>query len=169
MLKKIWFVIDDKFEEVVVVILCCTLVLSLTYTVIVRYAFHTPLLSMISHWAEELASFAFVWLLYFGAIVATKKGEHFRIMTQFNLLPEKYQKYALLPGNLVWLIFNLIIIKLGWELANFSPEESLALEIPMKFVYFIIPLSFSLISIRLIQHTYRSIRSNTTQQETDHA
>ena len=169
MLKKIWFVIDDKFEEVVVVILCCTLVLSLTYTVIVRYAFHTPLLSMISHWAEELASFAFVWLLYFGAIVATKKGAHFRIMAQFNLLPEKYQKYALLPGNLVWLIFNLIIIKLGWDLANFSPEESLALEIPMKFVYFIIPLSFSLISIRLIQHTYRSIRSDTTQQETDDA
>lgn len=169
MLKKIWFVIDDKFEEVVVVMLCSTLVLSLTYTVIVRYAFHTPLLSMISHWAEELASFAFVWLLYFGAIVATKKDGHFRITAQFQLLPEKYRKYALLPGTLAWLIFNLVIIKLGWDLANFSPEESLALEIPMKFVYFIIPLSFSLISIRLIQHTYRSIRSNTTQQEINHA
>jgi len=49
---------------------------------------------MISHWAEELASFAFVWLLYFGAIVATKKNGHFRITAQFQLLPEKYRKYA---------------------------------------------------------------------------
>jgi TRAP-type C4-dicarboxylate transport system permease small subunit len=86
MFKKIWFVIDDKFEEIVVVILCCTLVVSLTYTVIVRYVYHTPLLSMISHWAEELASFAFVWLLYFGAIVATKKGAHFKMRLLLRVL-----------------------------------------------------------------------------------
>jgi len=167
MLKKILTLIDENFEETVVVLLCGTLVLSLTYTVVIRYAFHTPLLSMISHWAEELASFAFVWLLYFGAIVATKQGQHFRIMAQFKLLPEQYQKYAILPANIVWLLFNLVIIKLGWELVTFSAEESLALEIPMKFVYFIIPLSFTLITFRLIQHTYRTLRSNNQSEAND--
>jgi len=164
MLKKSILFLDDKFEEIVVVILCTTLVLSLTYTVIVRYAFHTPLLSMISHWAEEIASFAFVWLLYFGAILATKRGQHFSITAQFKLLPKKYQRYAFLPGYFAWMLFNLVIIRFGMQLVNFSAEESLALEIPMKFIYFIIPFSFALITFRLVQHAYRTMRSNSDEE-----
>lgn len=167
MFKKALFILDDYFEEIVVVILCSTLVLALTYTVVVRYAFHTPLLSEISHMAEEIAAFAFVWLLYFGAILATKKNQHFSITIQFNLLPKKLQRYAFLPGYFGWMLFNLLIIKLGMELVNFSSEESLAMEIPMKFVYFIIPLSFALITVRLVQHIYRTMRSNNKEETYD--
>jgi len=67
------------------------------------------------------------------------------------------------------MLFNLVIIKLGMELVNFSPEESMALEIPMKFVYFIIPLSFALITLRLIQHTYRTMRSNDEEENNNNA
>jgi len=169
MLRKSILILNDYFEEIIVVILCSTLVLALTYTVIVRYAFHTPLLSEISHFAEETASFAFVWLLYFGAILATKNGQHFSITVQFNLLPKKFQRYAFLPGYFVWMLFNLVIIKLGMELVKFSPEESMALEIPMKYVYFIIPLSFALITLRLIQHTYRTMRSNDEEEKKNNA
>jgi len=167
-LKKGILILDDKFEEIIIVILCCQLVLSLTYTVVVRYAFHTPLLSMISHLAEELATFSFVWLLYFGAILATKRGQHFSITVQFKLLPKKFQRYAFIPGYLGWLLFNLVIVKLGMELVNFTSEESMALEIPMKFVYFIIPLSFALITLRMLQHSYRVLRSN-PDEENDNA
>lgn len=168
MLKKGLLFLDDKFEEIVVVILCCLLILSLTYTVVVRYAFHTPLLSSISHLAEELATFSFVWLLYFGAIMATKHGQHFSITVQFKLLPKKLQRFAFIPGYLGWIVFNLVIIKLGMELVSFSAEESMALEIPMKYVYFIIPLSFSLITLRILQHSYRILRSN-PDEESDNA
>lgn len=167
MLKKGVLLLDDKFEEIVVVILCCLLVLSLTYTVVVRYGFHTPLLSTISNWAEELATFSFVWLLYFGAILATKNGQHFSITVQFKLLPKKFQRFAFIPGYLGWMLFNLVIIKLGIELVNFSAEESMALQIPMKFVYFIIPLSFALITLRLIQHSYRVLRANPNEENDD--
>jgi TRAP-type C4-dicarboxylate transport system permease small subunit len=167
MLKKSILILDDNLEEIVVATLCSALVLSLTYTVIVRYAFHTPLLSMISHWAEELASFAFVWLLYFGAILATKRNQHFSITVQFKLLPKKFQRYAFLPGYFAWMLFNLFMIKLGIQLVNFSSEESLALEIPMKFIYFIIPFSFALISLRLVQHIYRTMRSNSEEENND--
>ncbi|MCG8339159.1 MAG: TRAP transporter small permease [Proteobacteria bacterium] len=165
MLKKILSIIDNYFEEFIVVILCSTLVLSLTYTVVVRYAFHTPLLSEISHMAEEVAAFAFVWLLYFGAVLATKKGQHFSITVQFKLLPEKFQRYAFIPGYVGWMLFNLLIIKLGMQLVDFSSEESLAMEIPMKFIYFIIPLSFSLITIRMIQHVIKTIRANSIEED----
>ncbi len=169
MFKKIVSVLDNYFEEIIVVILCTTQVLALTYTVVVRYAFHTPLLSEISHMAEEVAAFSFIWLLYFGAVLATKNGQHFSITVQFKLLPEKFQRFAFIPGYIGWMVFNLLIMKLGMELVNFSNEESLAMEIPMKFVYFIIPLSFALITIRMIQHAIRTLRGETTKEGSSHA
>ena len=157
MIRNLLRFLDNHIEEIVIIILCSGLVVSLVFTVIVRYA--VPALSMASHWAEEIALFSFIWLLYFGASLATRNGEHFRVTAQFGLLPKKYEKYYLIPGNLIWLAFNIVIIKYGFVLVNASMEESLSLEIPMKYVYFIIPLSFMFISFRLIQHTIKTLRS----------
>lgn len=149
--------LDERIEEILIVCLCLALVLSLTYTVIVRYALHTSFLTMISYWAEEIAGFAFIWLLYIGAALATKREAHFRVTVQFELLPERLKKYSFIPGNLVWIGFNLCIIKFGWQLVQSSAESSLALEIPMKFVYAIIPGSFVLITFRLLRSTFKSL------------
>jgi len=156
-MRRLLRYLDDNFEEIIIVILCSFLVISLVFTVVVRYAI--PALSMASHWAEELALFSFIWLLYFGACLATKKGKHFRVTAQFGLLPTRLRKYALLPGNLIWLVFNIILIKYGIVLIKSSMEDSLSLEIPMKYVYAIIPLSFIFISFRLLQHSIRSLKS----------
>ena len=118
--KAIVFFLDRRIEEILIALLSSTLVLSLTFIVIVRYALPIPILTMASHWAEEIASFSFIWLLYWGASLATKNGGHFRITAQFGLLSKRLKKYALLPGDIVWLLFNLVIIKLGWELLQFS-------------------------------------------------
>jgi TRAP-type C4-dicarboxylate transport system permease small subunit len=155
--KKVAYFVDNTIEEIIIIVLLALLVISLTFTVVVRYAF--PALSMASHWAEELAVFSFVWLLYWGASLATRTGKHFRVTAQFNLLPTKMKKYAFLPGNIAWFLFNLLIIKFGWDLVEYSMESSLSLEIQMKYVYSIIPLSFSFITFRLIQNTIRTIRS----------
>ena len=150
---------DENLEKIALVVLCLALVLSLTFTVVVRFAFHSATLSMISHQAEEMALFSFVWLLYFGASYATKQGQPFRITVQFNFLPDRFKKYALMPGSISWFLFNLLIIKLGWDLMQDSMETSLAMEIPLKAVYAIIPVSFILITYRLIQEIYRTIKT----------
>jgi TRAP-type C4-dicarboxylate transport system permease small subunit len=157
MLKNLLGYLDNNIEEILIIFLCSTLVICLLFTVMVRYAI--PALSMASHWAEELALFSFIWLLYFGASLATRTGNHFRVTAQFGLLPKKSRKYAMLPGNLIWLIFNCVLIKYGFMLLKMSMEESLSLQIPMKYVYFIIPLSFIFISFRLIQNTFRVLKS----------
>lgn len=150
--------LDQRTEEILIVTLCSILVICLTFTVVVRYALPIPLLSMASHWAEEVATFSFIWLLYWGASLATRTGAHFRVTAQFGLLPGRLRKYAFLPGNLVWVLFNIIIVKLGWNLVGLSLEESLSLEVPMKYVYSIIPLSFVFILFRLLQHNYRTLK-----------
>jgi len=157
--KSIAMFLDMRFEEIVIIILCSILVLSLTFIVIVRYALPIPILTMASHWAEEIASFSFIWLLYWGASLATKKGGHFRVTAQFGILPKRLKKYAFLPGDIIWIIFNVIIIILGLELYYFSKEASLSLEIPMKYVYAIIPLSFIFILLRLLQYNYNRYKS----------
>lgn len=154
---KILRFLDNNIEEILITILCSSLVISLVFTVIVRYAI--PSLSMASHWAEEIAGYSFVWMLYFGAALATRKGGHFRVAAQFNLLPAKLRKVAMLPGNLVWLWLNYVVIKYGIELARSAMEESLSLQIPMRYIYAIIPIAFALITFRLIQHTIRIFRS----------
>lgn len=156
-MKKVLKFLDNNIEEIVIILLCSSLVLSLIFTVVVRYG--VSALSMASHWAEEIALFSFIWLLYFGASLATRKGKHFRVTAQFRLLPKRFRKYYLMPGNVIWLAFNLLIVNYGMVLVQSSMEESLSLEIPMKWVYFIIPLSFTFISFRLVQHTIRMLKS----------
>jgi TRAP-type C4-dicarboxylate transport system permease small subunit len=154
---KVLRFLDNNLEEILITILCSALVVSLVFSVIVRYGI--PALSMASHWAEEIAVFSFIWMLYFGASLATRKGAHFRVVAQFNLLPVKMRKLALLPGSIIWLWLNYLVIRYGIMLAESSMEESLSLQIPMRYIYIIIPLSFALISFRLIQHTIRMFKS----------
>ena len=163
--KSVLLFLNNKLEEIVIVILCTTLVTCLTSSVVIRYAF--PIFAKASHWAEEISVFSFIWLLYWGASLATRTGKHFSVTAQFNILPERLKKYVVIPGNIAWLIFNLVIMKFGWILVKQSMEESLSLEIPMKYVYSIIPLSFLFISFRLVQHTFRSLTSTHPKEDSN--
>ena len=109
-------------------------------------------------WAEELSRIAFVWFIYAGAVIAIKRGGHFRVTAQFNLLPKKLLKYKLIPGDAIWLFYNILLIKYGWDLVNFYSELTPALQIPMKYAYSVIPISFFIFSIRIIQFNYKKFR-----------
>lgn len=155
-MKKILH-LTDHLEEVLVVMLLGTLVICLTSSIAIRYAL--PIFSKASHWAEEISVFSFVWVLYWGASLATLRGSHYRVTFQFMLVPKSLRKYAFIPGNIVLFLFNIFICYLGWILINNSIEESLSLQIPMKYIYSIIPISFGLITIRLLQQTIASLKN----------
>ncbi len=167
-LKRLFLFLDRRTEEIAIIILGIILVSSLTFAVIVRYAIHHPAFTMASHWVEEIAKYSFIWLLYMGASLATRNGGHFNVTAQFSLLPKAARKYATLPGDMIWLIFNLAIMKLGIDLCRSSAESSLSLELPMKYVYAIIPISFALIFFRLIQFNYRKFTDRPPREENLH-
>ena len=163
-LKSTISFLDKRVEEIGIVTLGLILISSMTFSIVARYFVHTTFFSVASHWMEEVAKYSFIWLLYFGASLATRSGGHFKVTAQFSLLPKKARKYASLPGDLIWLIFNLFIIKLGFDLCQSSAEASLSLQLPMKGVYAIIPIGFSLILFRLIQFNYRLFVSKRSQK-----
>ena len=56
--------LDAWFEQTILVLLCAILVASLSYSAFVRYFITDPFFTGLSHKAEELAIFAFV---FFGS------------------------------------------------------------------------------------------------------
>ena len=164
MLFRLLRYLGEHFEESLVIVFQIIMTLCLTYAAIVRYFLTQPLFTSLSHKAEELGLFSFVALLYFGAVIAVKKNSHFRITAQFLLLPARWRAYAYIPGELLWQGFNLFLAYQGWVLVKSAidfPEPSLALEIPMWFIYLIIPMSFALMFIRLLQrHCLKKFSTN---------
>ncbi len=150
--------VDRYLEQTFIVVLFSTLILCLTYSTFVRYFVTNPLFTSLTHKAEELAVFAFIWLLYWGAAFATKEKAHFRIHAHFALFPESWWRWQHLPGDLLWLAFNLFIIWQGMVLvrsAIVNPETSLSLEIPMAIIYSAIPATFVVTAFRMIQNFAR--------------
>lgn len=147
--------IDRWLEKIILVLLTSTMVICLTYSSFVRYFIENHFFTSLTHKAEELAVFCFVWLLYWGAVLATKEKSHFRIDAHLSLLPKSLQRWKYLPGDICWAAFNVFIVWQGVvlvESAIENPESSLSLEIPMEIIYSIIPVTFFVMTFRLIQN-----------------
>jgi TRAP-type C4-dicarboxylate transport system permease small subunit len=105
-------------------------------------------------WSEEISRFAFVWFVFFGAAYAARLAAHNRVMIQFKLFPKICQDIAMVLTDCIWIGFNVVMIKKSIEtirdLTEF-PYMSPALEWSMAYVYWIFPISFGLMIIRIIQ------------------
>lgn len=145
----------DRYLEKAMIVVCCTiLVACLTYSALVRYFITHPFFTTLSHKAEELAVFAFVFLLYFGSVLATRDSSHFRVSAHLDWIKPPLRRWRFLIGDIVWQAFNLFVVWQGLVLVKSAfdrPEPSLSLQIPMQWIYLIIPLAFVLTAIRLVQ------------------
>ena len=150
--------LDAWFEQTILVLLCTILVACLSYSAVVRYFVTNPFFTGLSHKAEELAIFAFVFLLYFGSVLATKERSHFRVSAHLDWIKPPLRRWRFVIGDSLWLAFNLFVIWQGVVLVKSAfdrPEPSLALSIPMQWIYLIIPLAFALTCFRLVQSYLR--------------
>ena len=108
-------------------------------------------------WGEELARFSFVWFVFFGAVAAARLAAHNRVTFQFKKFSKRTQNYIEGFADLIWLIFNGVMIYKSIYLINSMMEftyTSPTLGWDMAYVYFIFPMAFTLMSIRIIQVNY---------------
>lgn len=151
---KLFYFLNRWLEEIMITVFGTVMVLCLSFAAIARYIPIKTSMSKSSHMAEELAVFCFVGLLYMGAVLATREGRHFRVSAQFFFLPKRLQKWRFLPGDIIWLSFNLFVVWQGIELiikTMAHRELSVSLGVPMQYIYTIIPIAFGLTAFRLIQ------------------
>lgn len=144
-LKKL----DRYFEETVCVILFSGMVI-LTFTqVLSRFVFNLSL-----GWSEEVSRFMFVWLVYISAAMAAKHRRHIRVELIDQFLPRSISKWAGLLSDLLWIVYALIVAFQGYNVAMMimgHGQLSPATQIPMGYVYMVIPLGFILIAFRVLQ------------------
>lgn len=148
----------DKALGAFLAFMMAVMTLDVLWGVITRY-----FLGGQASWSEELARFLLIWIGLLGAAYAAGKGMHLAI----DLLPEHLQGKALrrleITINLIIIAFALVVMVIGgiryvfltFTLGQISP----ALQIPMGYVYLVIPLS----GLLVIYYKWSAIAAGQTQ------
>ncbi len=156
-MKSFWHHLD-KFESVVCRILLVAFVCLLFAQIVSREIFGESIT-----WIEELSVFMFVWFVYFGASYATKISAHNRVTFQYSWLPPSVTKWIEAFADLLWLFFNCYFIYLSADFVFNKMNlfwKAQTLGIPYKYIYVILPLAFTLMSIRILQVNYNRLIKN---------
>ncbi len=142
----------DNLESYVCRALLALFVLLLFAQIVSREVFQQSL-----SWSEELAVYMFVWFVFFAASYAAKLSAHNRVTFHFKWLPEKMAITMEAMADLIWIAFNCYFIYLSYDFVFNKMNlfwKSQTLGVPMKYIYLILPIAFSLMTLRIIQVNY---------------
>ncbi len=102
-------------------------------------------------WSEELSRYLLVWSSFIGMTVAFKKGAHIAVTFVVDLLPGKMQKVVQTFSCLLMAIFFGVTIWYSIYLFNVQLfQVSPAMGLKMRYIYMIIPISFSVVCVHLL-------------------
>ena len=148
--KKLW----NNFELYVANISLILMVAMLGLQAVARYILQVGI-----PWTEEMSRFSFIFFVYITASLAIFRGTHIRVTILTDHLPQGMQKAVELCGNLVQIAFFLTASGAGLSLVKEMvayPVYSPSLLLPLYYIYFIIPLSYFMMAVRLVQRMIQS-------------
>jgi len=125
-----------NFEEILSGIFMVLMFLATFANVVARYFFNSPIL-----WAEEFSRYAFIWVVFLGAVVCTKHKRHIGIDSVVKVLPSHVQPWVNLAADLLTLALMVIIIWYGWILTRSATQITATLQIPQYVIYIVVPSS----------------------------
>ena len=142
----------DKILYIFLVIVMAILVIDVLWQVASRYLFNSP-----SSFTDELAGFLLIWVGLLGAAYGTGTKIHLAI----DLLPSKLnfrrRKYLEVVINSLLAVFALVIFVIGgtWLVYTrfYLGQISAALELPLGYVYLVLPISWLLIIFYAVSNT----------------
>lgn len=145
MLRK-WY---RKMEEVFLVSLMCIAVLIVCYSVVMRYVLHHPVI-----WNEEFVCYIQVWLCFIGVNYVARNPEDF---IKFDFIRHKLKnRYILIAALAECLLLSgsmILFSVVSWEwivqIYSFG-GISTPMRVPNFIPRMVIPISFTLLSIRYI-------------------
>ena len=134
--------------------------------VITRYGFsYTP------EWSEELARYLFVYVVFLGSALIMGESGHLAV----EFLPNHYKgtlfgKFLKLLYLVCGYLFVGILLTQGSKMVQvMSFQTSPGLEIPMSYIYAVIPISGSLMLLYLIRDTLRFLKGEDVKNEEVHS
>ncbi|MCM3397457.1 TRAP transporter large permease subunit [Oceanobacillus profundus] len=154
LLKTLKFM-DQRFEEVLIVLGFLTFIILINLQVINRYILPFIEFANITTWTEEVSRYIFIFVSFLGASLAIKKRDSIQVTALVDRLPSGLQKSIHIANTIFMLYFSYMIVKYGYTLIMFQFETGQttpAISLPMAIPYSAVPLGFLLMAIRLIQN-----------------
>lgn len=154
---KVLKFINQRLEEIFLVILMSLAVIVVALQVITRYVLQIPL-----PWSEELARYMFLWLTWVGAAFATKERKHVNIDVVFQKLPKAGKGACTILSTMIWIFFLIAMAYLSLKLTISvygGGQIGVGSGIPMWIPYASIPSGMILMLFRLLQNCYYDIKA----------
>ena len=166
---KVLKFLNERLEEIFLVILMIAATLLVAAQVVTRFILKVPL-----PWSEEIARYMFLWLTWVGAAYATKERKHVRIDIIYEKLPEAGKKVCTVISTVIWIVFLGIMVYLSFRLTRSvasGGQIAVGSGIPMWIPYASIPVGMGLMLFRLLQNSVKDIRQAKAAKEggEDHA
>ena len=155
---KVLKFLDENFDKILANLFLFSMVALLSAIVFFRFVLNSGLA-----FAEELDRMAFVWMVYTAAAYAAQQGAHIRLEAVALILPKKVNQYMRYFADLLWVGLNSVIIKEGINVVATMFKyryESPAMGWSMAYVYTIVPISFILMTFRIVQRNIREIHQS---------
>lgn len=152
-MRRVLKLIDERFEEIVGVVILAAVVTIIFLGVVLRVFFKSGIA-----WQEEISRSFYVILVYLGASYGMITRDHIRVTVIWNVLPERARRALRVVTDIIWLGFNVAIIIVSLDLYKTMQRflgESPVLKIPLNWIFLTVPVGFALLSLRLIEKYVR--------------
>jgi TRAP-type C4-dicarboxylate transport system permease small subunit len=146
----------DKIVSVLLMVILGAMVITVVWQVFSRYILANP-----STFTDELARFLMIWLGILGASYVSGKNMHLAIDILPNKLQGKSKRNLYVVIDLLILFFVISVMIVGGGrlvyMTYILNQTSASLQIPLSYVYTILPLSGVLITYYKSQNIYNMI------------
>ena len=160
---KVLKFLNQRLEEIFLVILMVAAVIIVAMQVITRYVLKIPL-----PWSEEIARYMFLWLTWVGAAYATKERRHVNIDIVYSRLNRFGQTVCTIISTVVWIVFLCVMsylsLKLTLSVAS-GGQIAIGSGLPMWVPYASIPTGMILMVFRLLQNCVHDLKAARAKKE----
>jgi C4-dicarboxylate transporter DctQ subunit len=147
------------FEEWTLFISVMVALVALFCNVVLRYGFNYTL-----GWSEELVREVIIYTTFIGLAAAIKNRSMIKIDAVVQLVP--WLKTPLnYFSNIVTIVFALMMLYYGWKMAVLqvvTHQRTVIMDIPLVYLYAIIPVTGATMLLRTIQVMYQDINEHRT-------
>jgi TRAP-type transport system small permease protein len=155
--SKSFFRVFEKVMRFISGLLLAVMVIIVFSNVVARYGLNSSLA-----WSEEISRIIFIYIVFFGAILAYIKDEHLGVDLLVKKLPLKASHVVMIVSDLLVLYAIYLLAWGGLDLTRQSLQSgwtSPALSIPYGYVYMIVPVCSLVLFIQAVIKLIQNIRS----------
>jgi len=136
-----------------IVTFCGVTALLMSFLSIIAQMVSRDLLKVSAPWTEEIARFSFIWMIFFGAVIAQAKKEHISMDFIINLVPLKIRKVVYKVFDIASILFLIMVFIGAVNMLERTSRVPLSVVIPWlntSFLYWPLVISMPLMIFYLI-------------------